>query len=308
ASCLPAEVLLNIVHCVDFNTLIALCFTSYTFHSVVQTNAGELAKRRRMDLSIDVNCMILSEGERGLKFRYDARKPFAYVAAMRRVASRVGFHSLTSLCVLNDWRRVPIDRLLYAAPVLRFIEILQFGISDGRSSRIASVDDVNQFAGQFPHLRRLILYALGKPIFDWPAFLRSEGALKLPELVAGLVYNVRANAHSSGPSETDFLRYCFDFSRLADGVGKFVNLTGAVNVSRSFLATCLSRVANADRPMTLQFRMTEDPNLSTDEFSTEQMEQHGRTVTRYKSRKSSVFVYREQGFVTVTNDPSFDPE
>ncbi|KAH7703128.1 hypothetical protein AAVH_29705, partial [Aphelenchoides avenae] len=131
-------------------------------------------------------------------------------------------------------------------------------------------------------------------------------ALKLPELVAGLI---GTNARSSAPSETDFVLYCFDCTRLAEGVGKHVNLTDAIVVSRSFLATSLrnlsrhARAAKASRTITVQCRMSEDPNLSTDEFSTEQ---HGRTVTRYKSRNSSVSVYQENEFFTVTNDFTFD--
>lgn len=57
----------------------------------------------------------------------------------------------------------------------------------------------------------------------------------------------------------------------------------------------------------MQFKMWEEPDLSTDEFATDQMEQRERTVTRYKSRNSNISVYREHDFFIVTNNPSFDP-
>ncbi|KAH7707637.1 hypothetical protein AAVH_25130 [Aphelenchoides avenae] len=161
ATRLPAEVLLDIVHSVDFNTLGAVRFASRTFRSIVQTNADVLAKRRRMELVIDDGTLTLCDGETDVELDCDPSMPFTYVTAMRRVASHVGFHSLTSLYIHDDWHRLP------------------FG-----SSRFTSVDDVNSFTRQFPRLRRLRLYAPGNPIFDWSAFLRSEGALELPELVA----------------------------------------------------------------------------------------------------------------------------
>ncbi|KAH7703130.1 hypothetical protein AAVH_29707, partial [Aphelenchoides avenae] len=83
ANCLPTEVLLNIVHCVDYNTLVALSFTSHTIHSVVQSNAGILAKRLRMKLCIGDGRVSLSDrdGERCLKVCYAFGMPVTYVAA-----------------------------------------------------------------------------------------------------------------------------------------------------------------------------------------------------------------------------------
>ncbi|KAH7721532.1 hypothetical protein AAVH_10993 [Aphelenchoides avenae] len=302
--CLPTEVLLNIVHCVDFNTLVALCFTSHAFHGVVQTNAGILAKRRRMGLVIEQSKVFLYGGKTGLELRYDPSMPFTYILAMRRVASQVGFHNLARLRIRNDWRRVPMDRLLYAAPALRFVETLHISIAE---LKITSVDDVNRFTEQFPRLRLLCLAAARKGIFDWPAFLRSEGALKLPELVVGILRNFSKKDGSSVPGESDFVRYCFDWTQLAEGVGKFVSLPFDLDVSDSFLETSLKRIAKADRTITVQFRMADEPKLSADKFSVEQMEEYGRTVIHYKSRSSSVSVYKVDGSFTVTNDPSFDP-
>ncbi|KAH7704387.1 hypothetical protein AAVH_28427 [Aphelenchoides avenae] len=255
ASCLPVEVLLNIVHCVDYNTLVALCFTSHSFHAVVQTNSGVLAKRLRMWLHFSDDKVVLYDDDTTLELGCDTSMPFTYVAAMRDVASHVGFHAIATLSVIDDWRRLPMDRLFYASR--------------------------------------------GQP---------SEGARKLPELVVAELCSIRrADGAISEPKEYDFLRYCFDLSRLAEGVGRFVQLPHAFSVSRSFLVTSLRRLAKADRTTTVQFRMAEEPNLSGDKFSTERMEQYERAVIRYKSRNSSISVYDLNGFFTLTNDPSFDP-
>lgn len=162
---------------------------------------------------------------------------------MKSVASHVGFHSLTTLHIENDWRRVPLNRLFYAAPALRFVETLYIRIGRAKSSsRIASVYDVNSFTEQFPRLRRLYLGALEKPVFDWCSFLQSECARKLPDLLVdgpNCVFK-KADGSSSQAKECDFLEYCFDCSRLAERVGKFVRLPSCgFVVSRNFLATSL---------------------------------------------------------------------
>ncbi|KAH7704389.1 hypothetical protein AAVH_28429, partial [Aphelenchoides avenae] len=308
ASCLPAEVLLNIVHCVDYNALVALCFTSHTFHSVVQTNAGVLAKRLQMRLNISDDKVVIYDEETTLELGCDASMPFTYVAAMRDVSSHVGFHSIATLSVMDDWRRLPMDRLFYASPALRFVETLRIIVGKTNGSSVKSVDDVNQFAEQFPRLRRVLLGAtVGFPDFDWCAFLQSEGARKLPELViAGPLASIRrTDGSTSEPKEYDFLQYCFDCSRLAEGVGRFVTLPNVV--SRSFLVTSVRRVAKADRTITVQFGMAEEPDLSPDKFSVHHMEQFGRSITHFKAKNSSVSVYKLHGFFTVTNDSSFDP-
>ncbi|KAH7697695.1 hypothetical protein AAVH_35221, partial [Aphelenchoides avenae] len=236
--CRPAEVLLDIVHCVDFNTLVALRFASQTFHRIVQKSADVLAKQLRMELIIDDGSLILAVDENCREFHYDSSIPFGCEAAMRRIASHVGCHRLTSLSIANDWRRLHMERLLCAAPVLGFIETLEIDTTDRSSQRITSVEDVNRFTRQFPRLRRLRLDAPGKPVFDWSAFLRSEGALELPEF-AGTIYTFRAKARYPVPSEFDFLRYCFDCTRLADDVGKFVKVPFQIDASRSFPVTSL---------------------------------------------------------------------
>ncbi|KAH7707634.1 hypothetical protein AAVH_25127 [Aphelenchoides avenae] len=302
--------LLNIVHCVDYNTLVALGFTSHIFHSIVQTNAGGLAKRRQMRLHIENLSVTPCDGEMRLELQCDSGKPFTYVIAMKRVASQVGLHSIAALNVANEWRRLPMERLFYASHALRFVETLRINIGKPNGTSVKSVDDVNHFAEQFPGLRRVQLDANeGVPYFDWPAFLQSEGARKLPELVvAGPLASIRrTDGSTSEAKEYDFLQYCFGCSRLAEGVGRFVKMPLTFAVSRSFLVTALRRTAKADRTITVQFRMAGDPNLSADKFSRHQMQQYERTVTHYQSRNSGISVYELNGFFTVTNDPSFDP-
>ncbi|KAH7702248.1 hypothetical protein AAVH_30601 [Aphelenchoides avenae] len=195
-----------------------------------------------------------------------------------------------------------MHRLFYASPALRFVEILCLGFA-WNSSSMRSVADVNHFVEQFPRLRRLDVTASSE--FDWFSFLRSEGALKLPELVAHMIRKPTWNDElPSGPSEFDFLRYSFECSRLDEGVGKFVKLPFEVAASRSFLVTALRLIAKADRTITVQFEMKGEPNLSVHEFSIRQFK-HGKT--HYKSRNSTISVYQEYMFFTVTNDPSFCP-
>ncbi|KAH7721482.1 hypothetical protein AAVH_10943 [Aphelenchoides avenae] len=90
-----------------------------SFHSVSQRNAGVLARRRRMKLVIDDATVFLIDGGMTIELDYDLGMPFTIVNAMRYVASRVGFHSLTSLRVTTDWRRLPVHRLFYASPDLQ---------------------------------------------------------------------------------------------------------------------------------------------------------------------------------------------
>lgn len=232
------------MHCLDFNTLVALCFTNHTFHVVVQKNDCVLAKRRDMRLFIQELLVILYDCNRQREIICDPDYPSTYVDAMRRrVFSDVGFHMLKTLNISNDWLRMSMDRLFSALPALRFVEILRLSIAAPNSSSAKSVDDVNRFAAQFPRLQRLGLHALGTAHFDWRSFLLSEGALKLPQLDARAICGFQSEDGSSYPTELDFIRYCFDYSRLPEGVGKFVRHD--LRVSRSFLVTAL-RVSRAE--------------------------------------------------------------
>ncbi|KAH7718270.1 hypothetical protein AAVH_14338, partial [Aphelenchoides avenae] len=236
ASCLPAEVLLNILHCLDFNTLVAVYVTNHLFHIVVKTNAGVLAKRREMRLYIQDDGVILYDCDtRHEILCIPAISSASTVNAMRDVASHIGFHNLKSLDVTKDWRNMPMEPLFTAAPALRFVKTLRLSIAAPDNASAKSPDDVNRFAAQFPRLRRLCFpLAFGPAYFDWCSFLRSEGALKLPELDAReMCCYAREDRSMEHPTEEEWLRYATDCTQLPGGSGKFFRLN--LTVSRSFL-------------------------------------------------------------------------
>ncbi|KAH7702809.1 hypothetical protein AAVH_30028 [Aphelenchoides avenae] len=235
ASCLPAEVLLNILHCLDFNTLVAVYVTNHLFHIVIETNAAVLAKRREMRLYIQDDGVILYACDTRHELCIPAIPSSTYADTMRIVASHLGFHKLETLNISNDWRNLPMERLFSAAPAVRFVETLQLSIAAPDSASAKSPDDVNRFAAQFPRLRRLCFpLAYGPAYFDWCSFLRSEGALKLPELDAREMCGyAREDGSIEHPTEEEWLRYATDDTQIPEGVGKFVRLN--LTYPRSFL-------------------------------------------------------------------------
>ncbi|KAH7707432.1 hypothetical protein AAVH_25342 [Aphelenchoides avenae] len=196
---LPAEVLLDVVQCVDYNTLVALCSTSHSFFGVVQNNAHALAKRHCWDVSVSNNDVKLWERlDKLAEWRFHSKKPLTYVYALKRLASFVGFHQLKELSGPQD---MPVEAVLEAAPALRFVERLHLWSTDKitQSGAVPAAADVELSVSRFANFRELSLYLPGP--FDWGAFLLSESALKLPELTFD---------YYSVPKESDLLRYCLD--------------------------------------------------------------------------------------------------
>ncbi|KAH7704440.1 hypothetical protein AAVH_28374 [Aphelenchoides avenae] len=313
---LPAEILLDIVHNVDYGTLVALCFAGHSLHVVIQTNVGVLAKRRHMDVRIYKNNIFLwEESYRKIaEWRFVPNQPHTYSVAMKRMASYVGFHQLSGPEALSGPPDMPIECILSAAPALRFVEELQLWIDSAerdktnvgvlakrrRMDAVTAAAEVEQFTGHFARLRKLSLF-LGAH-FDWSAFLRTEAALKLPNLLIG---------YDSKPNESDLLRYCFDFSHLAADVGRrSVIFRGAV--SRAFLMQCIRRFAELDRMVVLEVYLQHKlRSLPTDEFDVESLGTGRRRIVRFKSRSSQVNVFVNDSdwnqLAVATNDPSFTP-
>ncbi|KAH7707430.1 hypothetical protein AAVH_25340 [Aphelenchoides avenae] len=289
---LPAEVLLDIVHCVDYNTLVALCRTNRAFFVVVvQRNADVLAKRRRFSVVIRKESVALREGwARITEWRFDG--PLSFVGTLKRMAAYVGLHQAAKLSIVLG---LPCDLVISSAPALQFVESLHLA-----GNPVPAATDVEQFVSDFVNLRNASMFVCGR--FDWGAFLRSEAALKLPKLVIGYHHELKGS---------DLLRYCLNFAHLPDGASRLVI---GESFSRDFLLQCMSRFAVAERKVAVKtYSRGNVPALSADEFDVESLrddhDNFSRVFTRYKARSSSVSVYvRESaGDVIITNDPSFDP-
>lgn len=206
----PGEVLVDVVHCVDYGTLYALTFVSTQFHKVAVRNAEKMAKRRNFELTFTETALqlvvdgsnmppsiVIDEGRR-------TRRSSSAVDALKEVVSVVGLHAVTKLSVDHgDWLRLPIAQMFAVLPAMEYATSLRLCYEPSGGTTPAA-DYVDAIVTRFSHLQELEL-TLQHP-FDW-TYLRRDSALKL----RSFHIKVRCEPQSS---EEEVLRYCTAMARL----------------------------------------------------------------------------------------------
>ncbi|KAH7708115.1 hypothetical protein AAVH_24644 [Aphelenchoides avenae] len=132
---LPNELLLDVLHAVDFGTLVSAKFVGARFLGVVTANAHLLANQRRFNVLV-FNSYIsyddMMKVARRKSIRYERGDHQSLVAACRALADVVGQHSAEELTFFDSTCVMPgVDVIFEVVPALKFALSVIINIVDG---------------------------------------------------------------------------------------------------------------------------------------------------------------------------------
>ncbi|KAH7719163.1 hypothetical protein AAVH_13413 [Aphelenchoides avenae] len=297
----PGEVMVDVVHCVDYGTLYALTFVNSQFHNVSVRNAEKLAKRRNFELTIsDATLHLVVDGSIQLpSIVLDERTISSVLEALKAVANVVGLHAVTKLSLeYGDWFRLPPARMFAVLPAVEYATNLSLRYAPplGTPER---ADYVDAFVADFPHTQELELELL-RP-FDW-TYLRRRSALKLG------TFRVLVCCESPS-SEAEVLRYCMALSRLPENEQKRFFLISPFPTDR-FRQEEVERVvevlSEAQCEAELVLPTGSHLQLSERNFTPVALKVDAKKFTLFASRNANVAVcVMDNGCSQITNNPRY---
>ncbi|KAH7698348.1 hypothetical protein AAVH_34561 [Aphelenchoides avenae] len=249
---LPSDNVLDVLHCVDFATLLALRRSGSAFYGVIYRNQSILPRLRVFDF-----CLNLATGDRHLQeiventrsmvltssagvhftdeFDYSLLHPFAEAVGTNFVNSA----TIASTLGPKLSSRFDMQKAVDALPALKHVRKLSLDLRClMHTSTTVDTEAVERLIlSPLDNLQRLELDNVANRT-DW-AFLRKEWALRLHSLSLkafgffeeagaygpfGTPVNVYPEIDASGQAE--ILEYCADFVHIQKGISKKLAIKG----------------------------------------------------------------------------------
>ncbi|KAH7696084.1 hypothetical protein AAVH_36848, partial [Aphelenchoides avenae] len=295
----PGEVLVDVVHCVDYGTLYSLTFVNSQFHNVAVRNAGKLARRRDFALRFTETALhlVVDDSIQLPSIVLDGSAASSLLGALTEVASIVGLHAMTKLCVDHgDWLRLPITEMFAVLPALEHVIVLRLRYAPPHGMP-PSADYVDNFITKFPHAKHLNL-GLFRP-FDW-TYLRRDSAVKLH----GLQIHVLCESQLS---EEEVLRYCTDTIRLPGNELCYFRMCSSFSAHR-FRQEEVERVvevlSESQSNATMELPTGAHLHLPERNFLATELKGDAKKKTLFTSRRANVAVcVMREGYAAIFNVP-----
>lgn len=208
----PHEVLLDIICCVDFNTLVPLRFTNSVVWECIDRHAHRLARERRLGIAFSDDAIEMTDHDDeswSLKVEYDILGAAPVKAALpmrtrvlvraigllgvellkaadmegvlREIGLEVGCHRIVSAVFRSGcWLKVPFEVFCEKIPAIKYAP--RICVNNGRA--VQGCANVENFVANFVRLEQLQLFDWRAGSFDWK-ILRSEAFLRLNYLNLG---------------------------------------------------------------------------------------------------------------------------
>ncbi|KAH7725217.1 hypothetical protein AAVH_07265 [Aphelenchoides avenae] len=134
---LPNEMVLDVLSCVDYKTLVFAKLTQERFRVLVTKFATQLAHGRRFIVLICDSYLLCSElptgAQRSERISYEEGNPQSLAAACRTLADEViGPHAVFQLTFYDDtWNTPDLDVVFKAAPLLKYAERVELHSPEG---------------------------------------------------------------------------------------------------------------------------------------------------------------------------------
>ncbi|KAH7714296.1 hypothetical protein AAVH_18315 [Aphelenchoides avenae] len=213
---LPNELLLQVLHFVDYRTLVLAKLAGAALLRVVTKYAAELARRRSFQVAFYAKWV--TYGEVTLRARrsvhYEPGNQASLVAACQKLDVVIGPHAVAKLMFDdNTWNMPGVGVIFEAAPPLKYAEDVGLNSTAGSTTVLSS----DAFVRSFASIKSLRLW-LAYDVFDrfsW-AFLCEESAcgLRLLKVSCKDSWAARADIHSA---VEEIFRCCGTLPRLHDG-------------------------------------------------------------------------------------------
>lgn len=197
----------------DYNTVISLGFVNKTFHYVVLGNLAALAMQQSLTLTFATGCLAVID-DHGVEVANSACTPAKapFVASVQALTHKIVPHAVTRMNIRSGTWLALTDDIFDALPALRFVEHLILNYTG------ECTENTGAFLSKVSALKLLRLVVYPRATISWSRVLRTRCALGLEERILSYHPDVH------GYDEIDILRYCFDFSCLADGASKIVRM------------------------------------------------------------------------------------
>lgn len=214
---LPNDMLLDVLSCADYKTLVLAKLSQRRFLRLVTKSAAHLAHRRRFMVIIDTSDLVYTElttGVPGTKtIRYEAGNLQSLAAACQELDGVIGPHAVVQLVfVCYAWNTPDVSVIFEAAPPLKYVECVHL-FDLPRGPAISGVSEA--FVSNFVGMKELGLFFDydGTAHFDW-AFLRAESARELRYLKCPT--SVR-DSEATNRFVEELVRNCVTLPRLRGG-------------------------------------------------------------------------------------------
>ncbi|KAH7675921.1 hypothetical protein AAVH_42172, partial [Aphelenchoides avenae] len=211
---LPNESFLQVLHFVDYKTLVVAKLAGARFLRLIVKFAEGLARRRTFLVTLFTTTICYYDETIGTagQVKYEPGNPTSLSAACRQVAAAIGPHAVTELvfCV-RTWNMPGVGVIFEAAPPLKYAERVDLYKNDDIIE-----DNFDAFMSNFVGMKtlRLFLNCDVRRQFSW-TFLRRESARDLRL--------IQVSAYPCTPTENilrsieELVRYCGTLPRLQGG-------------------------------------------------------------------------------------------
>lgn len=185
---LPNELLLDVLHFVDFSTLVAAKFAGSRLLGVVTANEHLLAIQRRLGILIMDNYITCDGAMNGRRksIRYERTDHSSFASACRDLTHVIGPHAVGKLmCFENSWTVPGMDTVFELVPALKFAQDVSVNFRKCSQTGFSHEPFVRNFA--CPSSLCLSLDYDAFRYFRW-AFLGLGAARELRTITVSLSY------------------------------------------------------------------------------------------------------------------------
>ncbi|KAH7706039.1 hypothetical protein AAVH_26742 [Aphelenchoides avenae] len=252
---LPSENVLDVLHCVDFATLLALQRAGSAFYDVVHRNLTILPRLRVFEFYLDCAMDVLKLHETdedgwGTVLRlpedeglvpYSAEVDYS---ALRTVHDTVGTNFIESACIVSTLgpmqsRDFDMRKAVEALPALKHVPELSFDCQCLMHTTTTVDQELLErlILSPLVNLRCLGLDNMSNRT-DW-AFLRKDWALRLRSLSVE-AYEDPGSPEIDAFGQAEILEYCTDFVHVEKGKSKVLTISGW-HISPEFLQRIVTR-------------------------------------------------------------------
>ncbi|KAH7713830.1 hypothetical protein AAVH_18813 [Aphelenchoides avenae] len=321
---LPSENVLDVLHCVDFATLLAAQRSGSAFYDVVRRNRSILPRLRVFDFYLDLarGDLILQEIVEDADSTLSASwsvvpftDEFDY-STLQPLTNTVGTNFVNSAIIANS--RGPMEVMAFdmrkaveVLPALKHVRELTFECRClMHTTYTVDIETlVTRILSPLDNLQCLKLAEVFNEN-DW-AFLRNEWALRLRSLFveADSYFGGYPKINASG--EAEILEYCTDFAHLEKGKSKKLTIIGW-QITSEFLQRIIATVSECKDWLTVVVDgapdyVGNDTDYARSDVPAEDPELPWSVgFVRYSARDGShrIFVQTDPPFtIAVTNNP-----
>ncbi|KAH7725218.1 hypothetical protein AAVH_07266 [Aphelenchoides avenae] len=295
---LPNDMLLDVLPCADYKTLVLAKLSQRRFLLLVTGSAAQLAHRRRFVVIILSNKLVYVElptgATRTKTISYEDGNRQSLAASCQELDGVIGPHAVVQVSFFDyTWNTPDVGVVFEAAPPLKYAERVDLC----RPPPVPAISGVSEeFVNNFAGIKELRLYLDYDVVaqFDW-AFLRAESArnlrrLKFPTSVRG--------TEADNRFAEELIRNCITLPRLRGGEPLELDFSARA-FSGAFGRRIVELLEGTGCELILRVRALPDGELLPDEGDYTVDTDADGTTTRYASEQSGIVVEVKGDSVTI---------